>query len=305
MLISEPGKITEGLYLLGAKHNIIYLIEGEESMLIGGGMSWVAPRLEQQFTQFDIDLQKIKYLVIQHAHFDHCGAVPYLKRKIPGLKVLGTEAARGTLSKEKVISYIEAINRMMVDFYGYSREYDELQLRIYDIGVDEIVGDNTVIDLGQGMDIHFIETPGHSPCAVAVHIPWLKAIFPTDSAPCPVGSLDNLARPSPQFDFALYMASLKKLMGYDIEVCGFDHYAAVVGEDAKKVLQNAYGYCREYEKRIVGLYRETGDLESVTRLIARETIASDKFDFITEELMLPISRAEVHNILKAAGAIDS
>ncbi|MDD5312648.1 MAG: MBL fold metallo-hydrolase, partial [Dehalococcoidia bacterium] len=147
MLKSEPDRITEELYLLGAKHNIIYLVEGKVSMLIGGGMSWIAPRLEQQFTQFDIDLKKIKYLVIQHAHFDHCGAVSYLKHKIPGLMVLGTEAARDILSKEKVISYIEAINRMMVDFYGYSREYDELQLRIDDIGVDETVGNSTVINL--------------------------------------------------------------------------------------------------------------------------------------------------------------
>ncbi|MDD5313552.1 MAG: hypothetical protein PHO26_11000 [Dehalococcoidia bacterium] len=120
-----------------------------------------------------------------------------------------------------------------------------------------------------------------------------------------MGSLDNLARPSPQFDFALYIASLKKLMSYEIEICGFDHYAAVTGEDAGKVLRNAYEFCREYEKRIVRLYRESGDIEGVTRLIARETIASDKFDFVTEELMLPISRAEVRNILRASGAIDS
>ncbi|MCX6004610.1 MAG: MBL fold metallo-hydrolase [Chloroflexi bacterium] len=304
MLISEPGKITDELYLLGAKHNIIYLVEGRESMLIGGGMSWIAPYLEKQLLEFNIDLGKIKYLVIQHAHFDHCGVVPYLKRKLPDVLVLGTESAKSILSKDKVIDYIEAINRMMVDFYGFSREYDGLNLRIDSINIDMTVHDSTVIDLGNDLDIHFIETPGHSPCAVSVYIPKLKAIFPTDSAPCPMGSIDNLARPSPQFDFTLYMASLKKLMSHDIEICGFDHYAAAVGEDANKVLQNAFKYCREYEQRIAGLYRETKDMEEISRQVARETIASDKFDFLSEDLMLPISRAEVRNILKAAGVLD-
>jgi hypothetical protein len=57
----------------------------------------------------------------------------------------------------------------------------------------------------------------------------------------------------------------------------------------------------EYGKRIVNLYRQGADFESIARQVARETMEADSFDFLNEDLMMPISRAEVRNILKASG----
>ena len=301
MLINKSGQLAEGLYLLGSEQSLMYLVWGKEAMIIGGGMNWIASQLEEQLTAVGIEAEKIKYLVIQHTHFDHCGAVPYLKRKYPQIKVLATNAARKILSKEKVINYIELVNKLIIDSYGLQDQYEKLNLKIDAITIDETVNEATTIDLGNGLDIHFMETPGHSPCAVSVNIPGLKAVFPTDSAPCPLGSIDKLARPSPQHDYILYKQSLRKLLTHDVEICGFDHYAAVTGADARQVLLNGLTVCEEYEKFIVGLYNETGDFEQVARQVARETMEIDNFDFMSEDLMLPIYRAEVRNILKSAG----
>jgi len=90
MWIGEPGKITDRIDFLGTHKNCLYLLKGREAMLIGGGMSWTAPALEKQFSAMDYDFHKIKYLVIPHSHFDHCGAVPYLKRKFPWLQVVAS-----------------------------------------------------------------------------------------------------------------------------------------------------------------------------------------------------------------------
>ena len=49
MLIKGPGKILDQLELLGTWPNCIYLLKGEEAMIVGGGMSWIAPDLEKQF----------------------------------------------------------------------------------------------------------------------------------------------------------------------------------------------------------------------------------------------------------------
>jgi glyoxylase-like metal-dependent hydrolase (beta-lactamase superfamily II) len=103
MLTDQPGKIAEGLYLLGSQQNLMYLVRGKDNMIIGGGMSWIAPYLEEQLESLKIGPDDIKYLVIQHAHFDHIGAVPYMQRKFPNMKVLATAAAKSTLSKEKII----------------------------------------------------------------------------------------------------------------------------------------------------------------------------------------------------------
>jgi len=305
MLIDRPGKICDGLYMLGQKQSLIYLVQGPKSMILGGAMSWIAPQLEAQFKEFAIDTDSIEYLVIPHAHFDHFGAVPYLKRRFPQIKVLGTEAAVRILSKEKVIVYSEMVNKMMIDAYKLQEEYEKMNLKIDAVTIDQVVDNSTVIDLGKGLEARFIETPGHSPTDVTVYIPGLKALFPSDAVPCPLGGIDKLARPSPQFDFTLYKESINKLLPLDVEMCCFDHYAAVTGADARQLLKNAVKLCKEYQDHIVEQYRLTGDLEQVAAQVAKETLEIESFEFLNQELMMPISRAEVRNVLKSAGLLSS
>ncbi len=151
MLTDQPGKIAEGLYLLGSKQNLMYLVRGKDNMIIGGGMSWIAPYLDEQLDSLNIGPGDIRYLVIQHAHFDHVGAVPYMQRKFPGMKVLATAAARLTLSKEKIMQYMDIANKLAVEHMGPGERCGKLDLSIGIINVDEIVGDSCVIDLGNGM----------------------------------------------------------------------------------------------------------------------------------------------------------
>jgi len=68
-------------------------------------MSWLVPTLEKQFAQLEIETEKLKYLVIQHSHFDHCGAVPYLKRKFPQIKILASAYSKEVFTREKVIDF--------------------------------------------------------------------------------------------------------------------------------------------------------------------------------------------------------
>jgi len=301
MLTDKPGKIAEGLYLLGKQTCLMYLARGKDAMIIGGGMNWVVPLLNVQVDEFGVKAEDIKYLVIPHPHFDHCGAVPYLKRKYPHMKVLATEAAKSVLSKQKVIDYMEAVNMFMIDHFGVRDQYEKLNLKIDSIVIDQTVNDSTVIDLGDGLEVHFIETPGHSPGDISVYIPGLKAIFPSDAVPCPLGYIDKLAMPSPQYDFNLYMESLRKLAAYDVDICGFDHNVVVVGRDAKQVLLNSVQMVEDYGKRVVDIYNEKKDFEQTFRWVARERLKVDGFTFLNEDLMIPVARAEVRNILKASG----
>jgi glyoxylase-like metal-dependent hydrolase (beta-lactamase superfamily II) len=305
MLIDSPGKICDGLYMLGSRQSLTYLLQGQRSMIIGGAMSWIVPQLDQQFKDFAIDTGSIEYLVIPHSHFDHFGAVPYLKRRFPHMRILATEAAAGILAKEKVITYSEMVNKLMIDAYKLQEEYERMNLKIDAVTIDRAVNNSSLIDLGNGLEVKFIQTPGHSPGDVTVYVPSLKAIFPSDAVPCPMGSIDKLARPSPQFDFTLYKKSIDRLLTLDVEICCFDHFAAVTGADARQVLVNAQKLCMDYQEHIVEQYRLTGDMEQVAGQVARETLALESFDFLNQELMMPISRAEVRNVLKSAGLIGS
>lgn len=301
MWIDKPGKIAEGLYLLGQKQNIVYLVQGKQAMIIGGGMSRIAPHLEKQFDDLHIKQGEISYLVIQHSHFDHVGAVPYLRRKFPQIKVLATEAARIILAKEKVINFIAAMNNMMLEKAISRDQYSKLTLQIDRIDVDETVNNSTIIGLGNGLDVHFIETPGHSPCTVSAYIPKLKAIFPTDSAPMPLGSAKRLMSPSPQYNYDLYKQSLQKLVTYDIDICGFEHGAAITGEDARSILTYGQKLCDEYEQYVINQYNKLGDIEKVLKQEVLETMKLGLYDFLSEDIMTMVLRLTIGNILKYAG----
>ena len=77
----------------------------------------------------------------------------------------------------------------------------------------------------------------------------------------------------------------------------------MLGDDARQVLLNGLKLCGEFEAHVLDMYRESGDLDKVARQVAHETMGATRFDFVTEDIMMPVSRAVARNILKAAGVV--
>jgi glyoxylase-like metal-dependent hydrolase (beta-lactamase superfamily II) len=297
MLLREPGKITDRIDFLGTHKNCLYLLKGREAMIIGGGMSWIAPSLEKQFSMMHFDLKKIKYLVIPHSHFDHCGAVPYLKRKFPQMQVLASAYSQEVFSKQKAVDFIAIADKEMIEKLGLQDEYERLNLRFDGIRVDRVIVENDIIDLGDGIEAHFIEVPGHTKCSIATYVPELKAMFPSDAAPFPTDDGSGFSFPSSQYDLSLYMESLKKLTGHQVEICGFDHHGIFVGDQAGKVLQQGLEQAKQFQKDVTAQYQQLGDLDEMARKLAAEASEKNKFPFLSLELETSIARTIISKIL--------
>ena len=298
MLIQEPGKITERIDFLGTQEICLYLLKGEEAMIIGGGMSYVVPSLERQFSAMDFDLKKIKFLVIPHSHFDHCGAVPYLKRKFPHIQIVASAYSKEVFSKEKAVDFIANINKEMLEKVSLQNEYQRLNLQFDGVQVERVVAENDIIDLGDRVEVHFLEVPGHTKCSLAVYVPELKAMFPSDSAPHPTDDGSELSQPSPQYDFSLYLESLRKLAAYEVEICGFDHHGIFVGDQAKKVLQQGLEQTGEFKNYVIEQYQQIGDWDKVAQRLAAEAIEKNKFPFLNLELQTSATKAIIRKILR-------
>lgn len=304
MWMREPGEVVDRLHFLGTHDNCLYLLRGEEAMIIGGGMSWIAPSLEEQLSMMDFDPDRLKYLVILHSHFDHCGAVPYLKRKFPRIQVIASAHAAKVLAREKVVSFIATANKQMIDRLGLQDEYERLNLSFDGIQVDRIVAEKDIIDLGDGIEVNFLETPGHTKCSVAAYVPKLKALFPSDAAPPPTEDENEVFYPGPQYDFSMYEESLKKLASCEVEICAFEHYGVVTDDQARKILRQGLNQTEAFKNRIVELYRETGGLDETVQRVGAETVKGSKFEFIDAELETIILQAVVRNALRDARLLD-
>lgn len=297
MWVGQPGKLTERIEFLGTREICLYLVEGREGMLIGGGMSYVAPLLERQLSRLDFDAERIRYLVILHSHFDHCGAVPYLRWKFPWAQVVSSAYSKEVFSKEKVISAIASANQKAMAGLGLCRKYEELNWEFKDIRVEKVVAEGDAIDLGEGIQVHFLETPGHTKCSLAAYVPELKALFPSDAAPIPLPDGSGLSFPSPQYDFSAYMESLRKLVSYEAEVCAFEHNGAFVGDQAREVLRQGLEETAKFRNYVLTLYGQLGDVDKVTQALLAKIHQRNELSFLDSELQISVTKACVRKII--------
>ena len=100
----KAGQIRDRLWYLGREESGVYLLEGKScSLILSGGMSYLAPVVQKQIHDFGIDEGQIGKLLILHAHFDHVGLVPFFRRRYPALDIFASTRAWEILRMPKAI----------------------------------------------------------------------------------------------------------------------------------------------------------------------------------------------------------
>lgn len=306
MWIKEPGKINDNLHFLGARENCLYLLKGKDMMIIGGGMSWIVPSMEAQFSAMDFEPKKLKYLVVSHSHFDHCGAVPYLKRKFPHIQILASAYAEKIFAKEKAVNFIAFSNKYAIDSLGMQSEYEKLGLQFDGIHVDRVVKEGDIIDLGDGVEVHFMEVPGHTQCSIALYVPKLKALFPSDAVPPPTDDAETVFYPGPQYNLGMYKQSMERLASLEVEIFASEHYGVVTGGEARQILQEGLRQTERFENTVIEMYKQTGNFDETMQRADVEILRRSEFDFMGmgREMQLNVLTIAVRRILEYAGLID-
>lgn len=231
MRIRQAGQIDQGLWLLGTQESCVYLLEGAEtSVLISAGMPYILPDLFRQMASWGMTPEKIEHVVILHAHFDHVGVVPYLKRSRPDMKIYASARGWEVLANPRAVSVInefsETVRRRMK---GSEDPLAGMDWMWRDDVKGEILAQGDMLDIG-GRQVRFFETPGHSSCSISAWVPGLNVLFPSDSVAIPYRDEYIIAVGS---NFEKYLASLDKLAGLDVGKICADHYGCIVGEEAR------------------------------------------------------------------------
>ncbi len=294
MWIRNWGPVNERLDLLGTEKSCVYLLKGDRYALLGGGGQWIVPVLEQQLRSLSVDMERISHLVISHAHFDHCAAVPYLQKRYPHIEVVATPGAAQLLGHEKAVRNMRLFSReatarigMPMEFEGRSLEFDGIALR-------RTWGDGDDLNLGAGVRLVTFETPGHSRCSMIAFEPDARWLFPGDSLPPPSQDGQSLLATASE-SFVAYIASLKKLEKLETELCGWEHHGVRTGEDARGIVRKAIEFTVEYKEWVVATLREAGDPELAARVVADRWLAQAGFPFLSDAIMLHIARGIVKN----------
>lgn len=282
MVINKPGKVTNRIILLGREESCVYVLKGgREYALLGGGMAYIVPEVIEQLKDFEIEEKKIKRIMILHSHFDHCGIVPFFKKRWPWATVTASARAKDLLSTPKVIETVESLNKALIVNYGRENEAKDLGLEISGIDVEEVVKGGDILSCGD-LSMEVVEVPGHSSCSIAVYVPEEKAMFASDAGGIPFGDQVFTAANS---NFDKYQESLKKMAGYEIDVHLAEHYGAMTGEDGRSFLQKSINAAKETRKILEASYLRTKDVERSTKEVTDRLMVGGPDNFLPKDII--------------------
>jgi glyoxylase-like metal-dependent hydrolase (beta-lactamase superfamily II) len=259
MRIRKPGKVRDHLWYLGCEESGVYLLEGQdESIIISGGLSYILPQVLKQMSEFGIEENQIRKFLILHAHFDHVGILPFLKRRHPELQIYASSRAWEILSMPKAINTINGFSEMVTARMGRVKDCSglDLQWREDVEGASVSEGDQIGID---DMEVQIFETPGHSSCSISAYVPQIKALFPSDGGGIPYR--DTIVTPG-NSNFTLFQESLEKLKDLDVKYLCADHYGYIVGEEAGNFIQQTIRMAKQNRSLMEETYLRTKDVET-------------------------------------------
>ena len=295
MQIIEPGYVTKRILLLGRRESCLYLLDGgEESAVLGGGMAYIAPDVEEQLQRFSVDEKKIKRVIILHAHFDHCGLVPYMKKRWPWIAVGASRRAKALLSDPGVSKRMKELNREAVVHAGLERKALEMGFDFTGIEVEEILKEGDTIPCGE-VRLDVLEVPGHSSCSIALYLQQEKALFASDAAGVRFGEYYMAAGNS---NFDLFQQSLEKMSRLEVEILLGEHFGALSGMEGRGYLKKAMEEAADTRRLLEDSYRRTGDVEKSTEEITKRFLAGAPENFLSPEVVGIVAGQMVRHIAK-------
>lgn len=267
MIIQKAGKIVEGLYALADIDLPAWLVAAPTPSLFDAGITFMGPSYLREIRQTLGDEKRLRRVFITHAHFDHAGTVPYLKRSIPGLEVAASRLAADIFKKPNAVNLIRSLSR------DYEEEHKTLfgsENVFFDgLEVDRILEDGETVDLGAGWTFRVIATPGHTRDGISFYFPGIKALICGEAAGVP----DRNFRIHPEFlaSYRDYVGSLERLAALDVEIIMLSHHYVLTGEDARGYLKKSLESTFAFSERIRQYLADSGGIqESVVLRIFKE-----------------------------------
>ena len=251
--MSLPQQITPRIYLLGSTYFNLYLVKGETYAIVEGGVSGVTFPFLDQLAQLGVSPESITHLVILHSHFNHMMVFLFLRERFPWMKIVSSELNRAVFSNERILSKIfesdRRVTAAMVE-RGLVPGGPTLSSPP-SFPLDIPLREGSRLDLGSGVTLKFIETPGHAPDCLAAHEERESALFCSDAAG--FYAPPDFHRPNHWFSLAKAVTSIDKMRSLGANTLCSGHYGVLAGKEnvrahlerAGKAIEDFRSFVRE------------------------------------------------------------
>ncbi len=226
----------------------------DRALMIDCGLNILGPLYLKSLGDILGPGKPLDYLFLTHSHYDHLGAAPYLKRKMPSLGIGGHEKIEHLMGRESVIRRMTELGDIQRPLFPGLEEDDT---SLGPLTLDLKLRDGDVIDLG-GLRCEVYAAPGHTADSMAYFFPEVSALFPGEAIGVPEG-LDGVGV---QVEFLSsvedYIATIKRLEELKPKRIYMAHAWAFTGEDARNFFPHSLEETEKYRALIEKYLEEAG-----------------------------------------------
>lgn len=271
MIFNKTGRVRDDFYVLGHPWTPVYLFNGKRPVLFEAGFHCLG-RIYEEAVRAVLGRRRPKVLFISHVHFDHCGATSYLKKVFPGLQVAASSIAARIIERPHAQKLIRTLSENVISLVTGVDRTKLLTEPFEAFEADVIVTDGQVIDLGDGLTVQVLATPGHTRDLLSYYIPEKRILIATEAAGC----ADRSGHIHTEFliDYESYLAGLKRLAALEVEVLCQGHHFVYVGAAVKDFFARSIDSAEGFRARVDELLQAEGG--SIERVVAQ--IKAEKYD---------------------------
>lgn len=240
------------------------LIEGSEgTALYDCGMAYCGDKLVKNIEE-RLAGRELDCILLSHTHYDHVGALPYVRRRWPEATVYGAVHGKRVLERPGALKVIGSLGSRAADIYTKGEMTSVLT---EGLGVDVVLKDGDRLFLGDRV-ILALETKGHTDCSLTYCIEPDKIMIASEST----GVLEREGKLHTAIlkSFDDSMESLKKCREYAPNIVISPHYG-VIPPFYNEEYWELYRRTAEGEKEYLeSLWREGLSMEEMLKRFKRD-----------------------------------
>ena len=261
----QHGQITETLSfldngLLGYPGvGTTYILRGDEVAIVETGTSLCAPVILEGLAALDVRPEEVRHILVTHLHMDHAGGAGVLVDTMPEARVYLHGSSHEYLVDPSRL--LRSAERALGDLWAAHGT-------IVPLAPEKLLpAENLDLDLGRGIRVRAIPTPGHSPDHLAYHELSMGALFAGDAAGIVLPALHYLGpvTPPPAVDVEAQHATFRTLLDMPIQRLLFSHWGQSQ-QPAHEVILRLRESFERFDRLIeVALDRGDIDAEAIVR----------------------------------------
>ncbi|MGI6748412.1 MAG: MBL fold metallo-hydrolase [Anaerovoracaceae bacterium] len=290
----EFTDITDKLFRVsaGSGGEPILIKGSEKTALIDCGMAYCGEGLVNNIKK-ELGDRKLDYVILSHTHYDHVGALPYLRKAWPDIVSFGAVYAKEVLEKESALKRIEKMSEAA--WIYYLKPESKPKILMDGLKVDRTISENDVISLGDE-ELIVYETPGHTDCSLTLLLKPEQILFASESTGVYIRNSEMIIGMLKSYSDT--MASIKKCRKINAKYVISPHYGLVPEKAAELYWDYAENTTNLHKDFIFERINKGASFEEIMKDYKKEFYSEIVADEQPVEAFLLNAQHMVQNLIK-------